>query len=55
MNDQLQSYLKVKREEYEFAKKNNLKALQEVTRAAVKKTIKKFNLKLVPGEQQTLF
>lgn len=50
MPSNIEMYLKIKREEYEYAQKHNLKALAEVTRQAVKKTCKKF--KVTPQSQQ---
>lgn len=55
MRSEVIKFLEVKRKEYEYADKHNLKALKEVIRVCVKKTIKNNQIKLVPGEQQTLF
>jgi len=46
----LEEFFRIKREEYEYAKKHNLKTLQEVIRQSVKKTIK--NQKLQPVNKQ---
>lgn len=46
----LEEFYRIKREEYEYAKKHNLKMLQEVIRQSVKKSIKHHKLKPQPKQ-----
>lgn len=55
MNKIVEVFLNQKRIEYERAEKCGHKMLMEVIRQAVKKTTKKFEVKLQPGQQYELF
>jgi len=53
--DDIKKWHAVKREEYDWAIRNNKKVLAEIIRKSVIASAKKHNLKLQPGIQQTLF
>lgn len=46
----LEQFFKTKREEYEYAKRHNLKALQQAIRQCVKKTAKLHQVKIQPTQ-----